>query len=755
MKKVLIVTVIVVIAALLGIRVIVGRQEVSEASVAKASLLGISVQDNTDVGSPTARKKTDKGVLIAAVHANSLAEQQGLQPGDVILAINDESVGNQRDYQQILDKALVRKSINFRIRRDSEEIRVRLTMEYAAAYSNLGNAYVKDKHYGQAIEAYQEALTIDPEFAEAYYNLGSVYAQQKKYDLAVEHYKKAIDYRKDFREAYHKLAEVYNQQGKQENAIQTYKEILQSSPSDTVASKLQPVEVIHAARGEIKDQLKFSGTVEPRARVTVFPKAAGVVEQMRVDQGDMVQKDQILAVVEHDELELQVQQAEAAVVAAQAGYDQAVQLAKTLTMSQVTQARAGLAAAEAALQQVRDLAQTRTETQNQQAKAALDALKANLEKIRHGARKEEREQIKATVAQAEANLANTQSNYERMRMLFDEGAVSGQTYEGAEMQLEVAKAQSQAAREQWNMVEDGAREEDIQAMEAQVKQAEAAFKLAQRQVEKQTWQKDIAMAEAQAEQARAAMESAEILIKAISWEAEITAAKTQLIQAGVMRDLARKQLANAYIKSPIQGIVSVRHLDEGSMVSPAAPLFELVDMDEVHADVDVMESDLSKIHLGDVAWIRVSALETPIKSRVTAISPTVDEMSRTARVEITVENPVNARKRGSGEAAESGMTEYLLKPGMFAQVFIPTDVRPTAVLLPRSAVIEDEANSEKYVFVVDSGKSRKTPVEYGLTEGDLVEIAKGVDAGTPVVIAGQQNLNDGDFIQIVKVTTGY
>jgi cobalt-zinc-cadmium efflux system membrane fusion protein len=201
-----------------------------------------------------------------------------------------------------------------------------------------------------------------------------------------------------------------------------------------------------------------------------------------------------------------------------------------------------------------------------------------------------------------------------------------------------------------------------------------------------------------------------------------------------MRDLARKQLANAYIKSPIKGIVSRRHLDEGSMVNPAAPLFELVDMDEVHAHVDVLESDLSKIHLGDVAWIHVSALDEPVESCVTSISPTVDEISRTAQVEITVKNP-----------------EYMLKPGMFAQVLIPTDVRSAAVLLPRSAVIEDEANSEKYVFVADSGKSRKTVVEYGLTEGNLVEIVKGLDAGTPVVIAGQQNLSDGAFIQIVKV----
>jgi RND family efflux transporter MFP subunit len=722
MKKVLIVAVVVVIIALLGIRVILGRQGVSEASVAKASILGISVQDNMD-----------KGVLITAVHANSLAEQRGLQLNDAIVAINDKPVENQRHYQQILDEALMQKSMNFLIRRDSGEIRIRFSMEYAALYNNLGNAYIKDKQYDRAIEAYQEALKVDPEFAEGYYNLGGVYAQQKKYDLAIEHYKKAIDYRGNFREAYYKLAEVYDKQGNHKDAIQTYKSVLQSSPSDTVASDLQPVEVVHTARGEIKDQLKFSGTIEPRSRVIVFPKAAGVLEKMNVDQGDMVRKDQILAVVEHEELELQVRQAEAAVMAAQAGYDQAVQLAKIRVMSQVEQARAGLEASEAALQQVRDLAETRSETQIQQAKAALDALKANLEKIRRGAREEEREQVRATVAQAEANLSNVQNNYDRMKRLFDAGAISKQTYDGAKTQLDVAKAQSQAAKEQWNMVEEGAREEDIQAMEAQVKQAEAAFTLAQRQSEKQTWQKDIAMAEARVKQARAALKSAEILVQAKSWEAEITAAETQLVQARTMRDLSRKQLADASVKSPIKGIVSIRHLDEGSMVSPAAPIFEVVDVDELHADVEVLESDLAKIHLGDVAWIHVSALDDAVKSRVTSISPTVDDESRTAKVEITIDNP-----------------DHLLKPGMFAQVFVPIDVRRAAVLLPKDAVIENEANGERYVFVADSGRSRKTVIEYGLMEGNLVEIVKGLDVGVPVIIAGQQNLVDGDFVQVVN-----
>jgi RND family efflux transporter MFP subunit len=201
-----------------------------------------------------------------------------------------------------------------------------------------------------------------------------------------------------------------------------------------------------------------------------------------------------------------------------------------------------------------------------------------------------------------------------------------------------------------------------------------------------------------------------------------------------MRALARKRLADAAVKSPIEGIVSGRNLDAGSMANPAAPLFELVDMNVVHANVEVMESDLRQIDVGDAAWIEITALDAPVQGRVTKISPTLDEMSRTAQVEITVENP-----------------EHRLKPGMFAQVLIPTEVRSDTVLVPRSAIIENEANGERYVFVVDSGRSRKTPVEYGLTEGSLVEIIKGLDAGIPVIISGQQNLRHGDFVQVVKV----
>ena len=131
-------------------------------------------------------------------------------------------------------------------------------------------------------------------------------------------------------------------------------------PTEVVASTTKPVEVIKARRGEIRQELKLSGTIEANSKVTVFPEVAGKIIEMRVDEGSRVRTGEALAIIEHETLELQMRQAEAAYQSAETAYDQAKKLAKVQVDSQVAQARAQLASAETSLQQVLDLAQTRT-----------------------------------------------------------------------------------------------------------------------------------------------------------------------------------------------------------------------------------------------------------------------------------------------------------------------------------------------------------------------------------------------------------
>ena len=499
------------------------------------------------------------------------------------------------------------------------------------------------------------------------------------------------------------------------------------------AAVLKPVEVTRAKRGEIRSELELSGTIQAEAQVSVFPKIAGRLIVLNVDEGDSVKKGVPLATVEHEELDLAVQQAEATLEAAETAYSQTMQLAKVRVQSQIAQARAQFRAAEIALQQVVDLSEIRTVTQIEQAQAVLESLVANLEKIKSGARDEDRQQTQAGLNQADANLANAKSNHTRMLQLFQNGAISQQSLEGAKTQLDIAIAQHKIAAEQLQLIDNGARVEDIQAMEAQVQQAEASLRLAQTQATTRSWEKDIELARSQVEAAQAALTAAEALKTAKSWEAEITSAKTARTQAHIGLKLAQKRLKDATIQAPISGIISKRYLDLGGMALPAAPLFEIVNIDTVKATVDVIEAQLSQVALNQQARIEIDGIDTPMSGSVAFISPTLEVMRRTATVEVRIDNP-----------------DGTIKPGMFAKVTVPIKVHTDAILISRVSLISDVATKAQNVFVVEDGVTRRRPVEIGLLRGGEAEVLNGVMEGDAVVTAGQHSLKDGESVRVVN-----
>ena len=499
------------------------------------------------------------------------------------------------------------------------------------------------------------------------------------------------------------------------------------------ATVLKPVEVAKAKRGEIRSELELSGTIQAESQVSVFPKVAGRLVVLNVDEGDSVEKGTSLAVVEHEELKLAVQQAEATLEAAETAYAQTEQLAEVRVNAQVAQAAAQFRAAEIALQQVVDLSKIRTITQIEQAEAALESLVANLQKIKSGARDEDRRQAQAGLSQADANLANAKSNHERMKQLFQNGAISEQSLESAKTQLDVAVAQHRITSEQLQLIDNGARAEDIQAMEAQVEQAEASLRLAETQADTRTWEKDIDLARSQVETARAGLISAEALKTAKSWEAEITSAKTARTQAQVALKLAHKRLNDATIHAPISGIVSRRSLDLGGMALPASPLFEIVNIDTVKAAVEAIEAQLSQLALNQQASIEVDGIDVRMSGSVAFISPTLMPARRTATVEVLIDNP-----------------EGTLKPGMFAKVTIPIEVHADAILISRASLIEDANAKTQNVFVVENGVSQRRVVKIGLLRGGEAEVLSGLTEGEAVVTAGQHSLKQGESVRVVN-----
>jgi len=82
------------------------------------------------------------------------------------------------------------------------------------------------------------------------------------------------------------------------------------------------VEVVPVRKGNISKEIKFTGSIEAYAEVQVYPKITAKIEALKVDMGDLVQKDDLLALLESDELRAQVKQAEAALHNLQAKWRQ-------------------------------------------------------------------------------------------------------------------------------------------------------------------------------------------------------------------------------------------------------------------------------------------------------------------------------------------------------------------------------------------------------------------------------------------------
>ena len=498
-----------------------------------------------------------------------------------------------------------------------------------------------------------------------------------------------------------------------------------------LAKTSKPVEVAVAKTDEIRSELNLSGTIMPNAKVSIFSKMAGQIVKMPVEVGQQVNKGDLLAVIEHEELLLNKRQAQAAYRSAEAAYNQVQKLARIQIEGQVAQAQASVSAAETSLQQVKDLSETRAKSQIQQAESGLASLQANLEKIKRGARAEDRQQAQAAVDQAKASLSNAKSNFERLQQLFEDGAISLQSFESSQTQLDISKAQYQMALEQQKLIEKGAQVEDIQSMEAQVEQAKAALSLAQVSSQTKSWEKDIALSKSQVEAAKAGLRTAQSSLEAKSWEVEIIAAETQMIRAQTTLNLVNKQLSDSSIEATITGVISARNFDLGSMAVPNVALFEIVQMEQLKVIINVIESDLAKISLGREVTINVDVSNTDIFGEIIRISPTLDLVSRSASVEIKVDNTIGQ-----------------LKPGMFAKVNIPVEVRENVVLIPRSALIGSQ-KEQSSVFVVDENNTgQRRQVKLGLSQGDIVEV-DGIDDGDRVVVAGQFSLKSGDLVRVV------
>jgi cobalt-zinc-cadmium efflux system membrane fusion protein len=207
-------------------------------------------------------------------------------------------------------------------------------------------------------------------------------------------------------------------------------------------------------------------------------------------------------------------------------------------------------------------------------------------------------------------------------------------------------------------------------------------------------------------------------------KAALTAARRHLLILGLsdatIDALAKKtDLAATFsLNSPIDGIVVERNATVGASVGTDANLFKIIDLSRVWIDADVFEKDLPRVRPGQEVKLKVTAFpESTFSGKVILINSVLDPETRTVKVRTEVANP-----------------DGRLKPDMFANVQIITDVNRAAISIPQSAVLNDEGKT--IVFVADGDGYKKRQVQAGIRNNDRVEIVDGLSAGDKVVVKG-------------------
>jgi RND family efflux transporter MFP subunit len=225
-------------------------------------------------------------------------------------------------------------------------------------------------------------------------------------------------------------------------------------------------------------------------------------------------------------------------------------------------------------------------------------------------------------------------------------------------------------------------------------------------------------------------------------QATVEAATAQVTASKAALHGAKIAVEYTLIRAPFDAVVLTKNADIGDIVTPIgaaadakAAVVTIADMDSLQVEVDVSESNLQLVKIGQPCEIQLDALpDSRFRGKVHMIVPTADRTKATILVKVSF---IDKDSR--------------ILPEMSAKVaFLSRDIRddeqePRTALL-ESAILTDNGNHA--VFLMHENRVTKKPITVGATFGDMVEILSGVKPGDRVVLSPLKKIKNGSRIKI-------
>ena len=405
--------------------------------------------------------------------------------------------------------------------------------------------------------------------------------------------------------------------------------------ADASAIKTATVE-----RGDIAVTIDATGTIKPLNIVEVSSKASGKILELKVDAGDYVQKDDIIAIIETTYVQISLEQAQADLQSAEARLEQAeidIQLQREQSEIQIRQSRESLAEAQQRLIQLKEDIRLEKIANQRGVMDAENSLK--IANIRYKlltsdeVRDENRQRAKASLEQDKANLDLVTAEHERNKTLHAKELISQAALESSQAQLKSAEARHRSSAENLKLVEQPATEAELELGKADIKKAEFNRDLAKERVEAEASRDmDIKLQEQRIVQAEESLKLAQANRKQITRkERDIETARLAVKRNQVQLELRQIEYDDTVIKAPISGTILDKLVEEGQLITSrlsslasteGQAIVTMADLDTVYVVTEVDETDIGKIQIGQPVTINVEAYpDMPFQGEVLKIAP--------------------------------------------------------------------------------------------------------------------------------------
>jgi len=172
------------------------------------------------------------------------------------------------------------------------------------------------------------------------------------------------------------------------------------------------------------------------------------------------------------------------------------------------------------------------------------------------------------------------------------------------------------------------------------------------------------------------------------------------------------------IMSPTTGVIVEKNIVEGSAVKAGQKLFRIADLSNVWIEGEIYEYEIPLVKTGmEVRIVLPDQSGKNLTGKVAYIYPYLEGDTRTAKIRVQIEN-----------------SEGLLKPNMYAQLYLNVDLGPRLVV-PESAVLY--AGESRVVFIdLGNGQLQPRKIKTGVRNEDDIEVLDGLEAGDKVVTSG-------------------